>query len=332
MCFDGNFWGCSGQDRAGQEITVGKSFQWAGREWLIPAVYLCGKGLVVDFCMRVPADEIRAFLEKWEIDPETEQEREFSQQEQMQIDLDNPLCFDIRPVVLVNGRELKASHGSGLCYNPVFPQGIGDESKWVAEHYALDPTAGWTVSRWCFAWATSKKPAIRELSVTMWQQPRNIPGPHFTADKPGDTFAFVCPSTGERHTLTVQEIQSDEISSERDFMPGFEFPSHYRMMTYTITPKLPDGAVHVFDCAESDQPRQIQPVSPEYPYQPQASIGCAIGIIGGADGPTAIMVGVPEGAKVQTACSSLHFEPIEKVEWRLAFREEPCGEMTIKLI
>ena len=330
--FDGNFWGYSGQDRAGQEITVGKSFQWAGREWLIPAVYLCGKGLVVDFCMRVPADEIRAFLEKWEIDPETEQEREFSQQEQMQIDLDNPLCFDIRPVVLVNGRELKASHGSGLCYNPVFPQGIGDESKWVAEHYALDPTAGWTVSRWCFAWATSKKPAIRELSVTMWQQPRNIPGPHFTADKPGDTFTFVCPSTGERHTLTVQEIQSDEISSERDFMPGFEFPSHYRMMTYTITPKLPDGAVHVFDCAESDQPRQIQSVSPEYPYQPQASIGCAIGIIGGADGPTAIMVGVPEGAKVQTACSSLHFEPTEKVEWRLTFREEPCGEMTIKLI
>ena len=332
VCFDGNFWGYSGQDRAGQEITVGKSFQWAGREWLIPAVYLCGKGLVVDFCMRVPADEIRAFLEKWEIDPETEQEREFSQQQQMQIDLDNPLCFDIRPVVLVNGRELKASHGSGLCYNPVFPQGIGDESKWVAEHYALDPTAGWTVSRWCFAWATSKKPAIRELSVTMWQQPRNIPGPHFTADKPGDTFTFVCPSTGERHTLTVQEIQSDEISSERDFMPGFEFPSHYRKMTYTITPQLPDGAVHVFDCAESDQTRQIQPVSPEYPYQPQASIGCAIGIIGGADGPTAIMVGVPEGAKVQTACSSLHFEPTEKVEWRLTFREEPCGEMTVKLI
>ena len=138
--------------------------------------------------------------------------------------------------------------------------------------------------------------------------------------------------TGLELGLTVQEIQSDEMSSERDFMPGFEFPSHYRMMTYTITPELPDGAVHVFDCAESDQPRQIQSVSPEYPYQPQASIGCAIGIIGGADGPTAIMVGVPEGAKVQTACSSLHFEPTEKVEWRLTFREEPCGEMTIKLI
>lgn len=332
VCFDGNFWGYSGQDRAGQEITVGKSFQWAGREWLIPAVYSCAKGLVVDFCMRVPADEIRAFLEKWEIGPETEQERAFSQQEQMQIDLDNPLCFDIRPAVLVNGRELKASHGSGLCYNPVFPQEMGDKSKWVAEHYALDPAAGWTVSRWCFTWATSRKPAIRELLVTMRQEQRSIPGPHFAVSKPGDTFTFVCPSTGERHTLTVQEIQSDEISSKQDFMPGFEFPSHYRMMTYTITPELPDGAVYVFDCAESDQPRQIQPVSSESPYQPQAAYCCSIGIIGGADGPTAIMVGVPEGAKVQTACSSLHFEPTEKVEWRLTFREEPCGEMTIKLI
>ena len=57
-----------------------------------------------------------------------------------------------------------------------------------------------------------------------------------------------------------------------------------------------------------------------------------IGIIGGADGPVAMTVGVPEEAKVQVACSAVHFEPVEKVEWRLTFREEPCGEMTIKLI
>ena len=48
-----------------------------------------------------------------------------------------------------------------------------------------------------------------------------------------------------------------------------------------------------------------------------------IGIIGGADGPTAIISG-PSAAqgKLRAACSSLHFDPIDRVEWRLVFREK----------
>lgn len=60
--FDGTFWGHQGKDRAGKEIPIGKQFEWAGHHWLIPAAYSCSKGLVVDFCMRVEADEIRAFM------------------------------------------------------------------------------------------------------------------------------------------------------------------------------------------------------------------------------------------------------------------------------
>ena len=29
--------------RAGQEVSLGKTFVWEGEEWQIPAVYLCGK-------------------------------------------------------------------------------------------------------------------------------------------------------------------------------------------------------------------------------------------------------------------------------------------------
>ena len=103
-------------------------------------------------------------------------------------------------------------------------------------------------------------------------------------------------------------------------------------MSYTITPEIPDRTVNVFDCAESDQPRRIESVPPEKPYEPQATHCCVMGIIGGADGPVAITVGVPEEAKVQAACSAVHFEPVEKVEWRLTFREEPCAEMTVELL
>ena len=65
--FDGNIWGHHGRDYAGKEICIEKEFQWAGRQWWIPAVYSCGKGLVVDFCMRVEAQAIRDFIERWNL-------------------------------------------------------------------------------------------------------------------------------------------------------------------------------------------------------------------------------------------------------------------------
>ena len=36
----------------GKSLRTEKEFEWAGHEWRIPAVYSCGKGLVIDFCMR----------------------------------------------------------------------------------------------------------------------------------------------------------------------------------------------------------------------------------------------------------------------------------------
>lgn len=44
--------------RAGQEVSLGKTFVWEGEEWQIPAVYLCGKGLVVDFLCKVSAEKV----------------------------------------------------------------------------------------------------------------------------------------------------------------------------------------------------------------------------------------------------------------------------------
>lgn len=81
--YDGNFWGHSGRGRAGKEVAIRKEFDWAGHHWLIPSVYLCGKGLVVDFCMQVAPSDIRAFMEKWDLYPETESLREFTQEQRM---------------------------------------------------------------------------------------------------------------------------------------------------------------------------------------------------------------------------------------------------------
>ena len=57
----------------------------------------------------------------------------------------------------------------------------------------------------------------------------------------------------------------------------------------------------------------------------------SIGIIGGADGPTAIVVGEAAQGKLHTACSSLHFEIVDHVDWRIGFRETPWEAGTFAL-
>lgn len=92
--FDGNFWGHSGKDHAGTEIRLNKQFDWARHHWVIPAAYSCSKGLVMDFCMRTPEEDIRKFITKWDLHPENDSCEYFTQEQQMQIDLDNPLVHN----------------------------------------------------------------------------------------------------------------------------------------------------------------------------------------------------------------------------------------------
>ena len=59
----------------------------------------------------------------------------------------------------------------------------------------------------------------------------------------------------------------------------------------------------------------------------------AIGIIGGADGPIAIVCGDSSKEKLHAVCSSLHFEPVEgDIEWRIVFNIKNSNEMSLELI
>ena len=60
-------------------------------------------------------------------------------------------------------------------------------------------------------------------------------------------------------------------------------------------------------------------------------LAAAIGVIGGADGPTAVFVGA-HTPKLHAACSSLHFEPVGEVEWRAVFSEKLMEDIEVCLI
>ena len=61
--YQGSLYGHFGRDRAGKEIEINKSFLWGGESWLVPSVYVCGKGLVADILKSVSVEDFRAFAE-----------------------------------------------------------------------------------------------------------------------------------------------------------------------------------------------------------------------------------------------------------------------------
>ena len=165
--FDGNFWEPSGKGHAGTELRLNKQFEWAGHHWIIPAVYSCNKGLVLDFCMCTPAEDIREFMKKWDLSPENDSCLNFTQEQQLQIDLDNPLCLDIIPCLKLNRKKMQASHSCSVVFNPCLPDEINNEpeAKWVLKHYELDTSYGWMIFRAAFLWPDKRRPAIKSLSL-----------------------------------------------------------------------------------------------------------------------------------------------------------------------
>ncbi len=331
--FDGNFWGHQGKDHAGKEIPIGKQFEWAGHHWLIPAAYACSKGLVIDFCMRVEADEIRTFMKKWNLTQENDSYENFTREQQMELELDNPLCLHFNPRLKLNGRELRTSHGCAVTYNPCLPDrmGIELEAKWAVEHYGLDTSYGWVICRDAFPWEYKRRPEIKTLSLTMEQQPVSIPGPHFTVNAPGDSFRFVHPVNRTEYTLTVQELEQQTLP-KNSFSSGRRiYPRHFVEMSYTLSPEASEQ-ISVSGCDDSDKPLEVMPSDDSFVPSSSSDAAC-IGIIGGADGPTAIVFGVSTQGKLCAACSALHFEPAKQdVTWRITFHEKMFDSILLTLI
>lgn len=328
----------TGRGRPGKEIPVNKTFTWGGNVWHIPAVYICGQGLVVDLCMEIDPAQLKAFLDKWAA--REDEIRHFTPEEQERWMAENPteVSYDIQ--ALVNGRELRRRSGSGFGWVPDSCRPEPErwrsqqnwEAIWLMEHYGLDRERGWLFNRDCLRWATKCKPALKTLSLSLERRARAVPGPRFTVSGVGDTVDFTHPVTGEAHTLRVVEYEAREMDSRR--LPSeWEYPTHYTALSYTVEPELPREALTVRDCAQGDAAR------PNFSKEPAAVIGgvdgpvaCSVGIIGGADGPTAILLANSKAGHPRAACSALRFAPPERIEWRMVFNQKTVEGITVELL
>lgn len=308
--------------RAGKEIPVNRQFLWDDEEWLIPSAYICEEGLVIDFLRKVPAAQIRAFMDKYHVGPGSDITY-FTPEMQEQIDADNPLAINIQPQADLDGSALKSVGGTGYCFNPLFPELNHDEVIASMQHYALNPECGWAFHRWYFRWNAEMPSKLTALEVMMVRQDTAVSGPHFRAAAVGDTVEFTHPLTNVRHTLTVREIE-EQTANVGQINQDMEFPKNCVVMAYTLSPELPRNSIHVIDTAQSDRPRQKQ-------GDPNAS-GAATVILAGVHGVSSVAAIMSGRGELHTAYSALHYELVKEVEWRIIFHEKLKEDMRVKLI
>ena len=163
-------------------------------------------------------------MEKWDLYPETESLREFTQEQRMQVDLDSPMNLDFHAILHLNGKDLNPDNGCGTATTPVCPRSI----PWETRPDWLWNTMAWTQISWmlwrsAYPWATKRKPEIRSLSLTIIQDPVSIPGPHFQVRCPGDTAVFS--HGGTEHILTVQEYEAQAMDWSRMPDTGWSTPA-----------------------------------------------------------------------------------------------------------
>ena len=68
--FEGGFWGDFGW--GSQKVPVHQSFQYCDETCVVPYLYLCPEGVVIDYCVGIEPEMLDAFLKKWNFPERTE--------------------------------------------------------------------------------------------------------------------------------------------------------------------------------------------------------------------------------------------------------------------
>lgn len=339
--FDENYWGCEGGRHTGslgEPLWLEESFLWDGREVRIPAVYVCEEGLVADICIRVPADQVEGFYAKWK--PRL---GALSEEEEEQLSEENPLSWKWTVFLRVNEEMTEQESGCGVSWVPPYLRDNEalegkrvmadkrDAEESLMEAYHCDCTDAWHFCRRSYRWPDGKRAPLKSLCFVFEKEPETYQGIHFFTrlGEEKKQVEFLHPVSGKKHVLTVQHqeqtvLPAEHMSKLSAWGMEFErFPSHLLAMEYTIEPKLPMGELFLCDCAEPDRPVMVK-----------KKAAAAVSVIGGADGPTSIFFAGKhrrEQKNWQSVCSSVHYGPVDTVEWRMSFRVKSDEKKEIEI-
>lgn len=144
----------------------------------------------------------------------------------------------------------------------------------------------------------------------------------FECHKAGAEFEVTHPLTGTLHPLRVIDCHPETL--ERPSFYGMEMPSRFYLLTCTMNPEPEVGSWSLRPLNEGDERFTS--------FLPDAKNAATVGIIGGADGPTAIFLS-PSTQRNDSPehffCSSLHFTPPAELQWELVWSFQPSHTQSL---
>lgn len=311
---------------AGKEMPVRQPFTWGCKHLYVLSVYFCGEELVIDIGIVAEPEDLRAFIEKWDLQSSFSFD-DFSGEDRLLIEREYPLHLNFNAAAALDGKTRSQQYSCCCFWIPAacFPDNRPNDPEMarVLKHYRLDPLKGWAIQRVSLPWTGGCQPACKTLSLHLSQSPDSFPGPHFIVQKPGQTVPFTHPVTGREHILTI--LQCEPSALQLPYLPNDEErenPSCYTILIYTISPDIPSDHFMVWDCEKGDGPRLKR--------SPGPSKVCS------SPRPTVKTKELSEfltspSAIPHVAASALWFEPAEQVEWRMVFHEKTLEDITVEV-
>ena len=122
---------------------------------------------------------------------------------------------------------------------------------------------------------------------------------------------MIHPLSGDTYTLTIRSCEKGQHEGDwGDMGEDLEYPSCYQAITYAVEPDISAEDLTVQDCAKGNQPRRKGAGNKKPVASVLASSVALVPMYASED---------DEEPKVRSACSSLWFEPVNRVEWRAVF-------------
>ena len=323
---DNNIWGKGSPETKLTALPINHSFLWGEQEILIPAVYVGKAGAVLDVCAKIPIEDMAAFLKKWDykrrMSLKTPEEFE-------QIDADNPgsrefvveICLDGTPLVLRMSSSLRWYPESVIQMgnaNPASEDGFENNKsaeEWMGT-YGCDKGCCWYFERLSYNWNGEPILSPQNISLAFRANLISITAGHFSTGGScdGKTVKTADPITGQEYTLTLHSCEQIRNSFAEIGAKGVVYPECCQILSYSIAPEIDHSLFCIRDCAEGDHPRMGDTQEPP----------------SGSNGPTAVfMAGKNAAPDNRMAVSSLHFEPVSEVQWRMVFQIKPKNDTEI---
>ena len=323
---DNNIWGKGSPETKLTALPINHSFLWGEQEILIPAVYVGKAGAVLDVCAKIPIEDMAAFLKKWDykrrMSLKTPEEFE-------QIDADNPgsrefvveICLDGTPLVLRMSSSLRWYPESVIQMgnaNPASEDGFENNKsaeEWMRA-YSCDKGCCWYFERLSYNWNGEPILSPQKISLAFRANLISITAGHFSTGGScdGKMVKTADPITGQEYTLTLHSCEQIRNSFAEIGAKGVVYPECCQILSYSIAPEIDHSLFCIRDCAEGDHPRMGDTQEPP----------------SGSNGPTAVfMAGKNAAPDNRMAVSSLHFEPVSEVQWRMVFQIKPKNDAEI---